>query len=119
MSTIAARSMSWRGSILRRSPSGLRGGRGSRRRQFQDTPNWEQYREVFEAILCSNGWDDVTAALQLVDPFLHASTRSAKLYDFAPDIQDAIELWVLRPHARLVKVISVWKSRGNPDDDSE
>ena len=28
----------WRGSILRRSPSGLRGSRDSRRRQFQDTP---------------------------------------------------------------------------------
>ena len=27
----------------------------------------------------------------LVDPF-HAPTRSAKLYDFAPDIQDAMEL---------------------------
>ena len=26
----------------------------------------EQYREVFEAIVCSNGWDDVTAALQLL-----------------------------------------------------
>ena len=48
-----------------------------------------------------------------VDPFLHAPTRSAKLYDFAPDIQDAMELQVLRPHARLVKVISVWNSRGS------
>ena len=28
--------------------------------------NWEQYREKFEAIVCSNGWDDVTAALQLL-----------------------------------------------------
>ena len=28
--------------------------------------NWEQYREVFEAIVCLNGWDDVTAALQLL-----------------------------------------------------
>ena len=28
--------------------------------------NWEQYREVFDAIVCSNGWDDVTAALQLL-----------------------------------------------------
>ena len=28
--------------------------------------SWEQqYRQVFEAIACSNGWDDVTAALQL------------------------------------------------------
>ena len=28
--------------------------------------NWDQYREVFEAIVCSNGWDEVTASLQLV-----------------------------------------------------
>ena len=27
---------------------------------------WDQYRQVFEAIVCSNGWDGVTAALQLV-----------------------------------------------------
>ena len=26
----------------------------------------DQYREVFEAIVCSNGWDEVTASLQLV-----------------------------------------------------
>ena len=26
----------------------------------------DQYRQVFEAIVCSNGWDGVTAALQLV-----------------------------------------------------
>ena len=37
MLTIAARSLSWRGVRLRQSPSGLRGGRDSRRRQFQDT----------------------------------------------------------------------------------
>ena len=45
-----------------------------RRSGFMSTPvprysgksNWEQYREVFEAIVCSNGWDDVTAALQLL-----------------------------------------------------
>ena len=28
--------------------------------------NWEQYREVFEAIARSNGWDDVTSSLQLL-----------------------------------------------------
>ena len=27
--------------------------------------SWDQYRHVFEAIVCSNGWDGVTAALQL------------------------------------------------------
>ena len=30
------------------------------------TSSWEQYQQVFEAIVCSNGWDDVTAALQLL-----------------------------------------------------
>ena len=28
--------------------------------------SWDQYRQVFEAIVCSNGWDGVTTALQLV-----------------------------------------------------
>ena len=48
--------------------------RPQRRSGFTSTPvprysgksNWEQYREVFEAIVCSIGWDDVTAALQLL-----------------------------------------------------
>ena len=48
--------------------------RATRQARFTSTPvprysgksNWEQYREIFEAIVCSNGWDDVTAALQLV-----------------------------------------------------
>ena len=48
--------------------------RPPRRSGFTSTPvprysgksNWEQYHEVFEAIVCSNGWDDVTAALQLL-----------------------------------------------------
>ena len=35
--------------------------------------------------------------------------RWARLNDFAPDIQDAMEVWVLRPHAILVKVISVYR----------
>ena len=44
------------------------------RPRFTSTPvpryaggsNWDQYREVFEAKVCSNGWDEVTASLQLV-----------------------------------------------------
>ena len=46
----------------------------TRRSEFTSTPvprysgksSWEQYRQVFEAIACSNGWDDVTMALQLL-----------------------------------------------------
>ena len=67
--TIAAQSLSWRGSRLRRSPSDLRGGWGSHRRRFQDIPGsriGNSSHKVLEAIVCSNGWDDVTAALQVL-----------------------------------------------------
>ena len=33
--------------------------------QFGGTTSWEQYRQVFDAIMRSNGWDNDTAALQL------------------------------------------------------
>ena len=33
---------------------------------FAGTTSWDQYRQVFEAIVSSNGWDDVMAALQLL-----------------------------------------------------
>ena len=34
--------------------------------RFVGVTSWEQYRQVFEAIVFSNGWDDATAALQLL-----------------------------------------------------
>ena len=34
--------------------------------RYSGKSNWEQYREVFEAIVRSNGWDDVMVALQLL-----------------------------------------------------
>ena len=34
--------------------------------KYSGKSNLEQYREIFEAIVCSNGWDDVTTALQLL-----------------------------------------------------
>ena len=37
--------------------------------------------------------------------------RSERLYDFKPDIQDAMELRVLRPSAELVKTMSVRDSQ--------
>ena len=68
----AARSLNSRGSILRHTPAVAL--RPPRRSGFTSTPvprysgksNWEQYREVFEAIIRLNGLDDVTAALQLL-----------------------------------------------------
>ena len=44
------------------------------------------------------------------DPF-HAPTRWTKLYEFAPDIQDAMDLRALGPHAIFVKVIYTLGSR--------
>ena len=34
--------------------------------RFGGTTSWEQYRQVFDTIVLSNGWDDATAALQLL-----------------------------------------------------
>ena len=34
--------------------------------RFAVTTSWEQYRQVFDAIVLSNGWNDATAALQLL-----------------------------------------------------
>ena len=34
--------------------------------RFGGTTSWEQYRQVFDAIVLSNGWDDATTALQLL-----------------------------------------------------
>ena len=34
--------------------------------QFGGMTSWEQYRQVFDAIVLSNGWDDATAVLQLL-----------------------------------------------------
>ena len=34
--------------------------------RYDGISDWDQYREVFEAIVISNGWNDLTAALQLL-----------------------------------------------------
>ena len=34
--------------------------------KFAGVTSWEQYCQVFDALVLSNGWDDATAALQLL-----------------------------------------------------
>ena len=34
--------------------------------KFAGATSWERYRQVFDTIVQSNGWDDATAALQLL-----------------------------------------------------
>ena len=45
--------------------------------RYSGKSDWEQIHAIFEAILCSNGWDDVTAALQLVSLWteMHSTWR--------------------------------------------
>ena len=42
--------------------------------RFDGTTSWEQYHQVFEAIVRSNGWDNDTAALQLFSHQGHGDT---------------------------------------------
>ena len=49
--------------------------------------NWEQYREIFEAIVCSNGWDDAAAALQLLS---HLDGDALNVALLVPESQRAV-----------------------------
>ena len=55
--------------------------------RFSGKSSWEQYRQVFEAIACLNGWDDVTTALQLLS---HLDGDALNVALLVPEFQ-----WVL------------------------
>ena len=52
--------------------------------KFSGKSNWEQYRQVFEPIVCLNGWDGVTAALQL---FSHLDGDALNVALLVPESQ--------------------------------
>ena len=56
--------------------------------RFGGTTSWEQYRQVFDAIVLSNGWDDATAALQLLSQF---GGRRAECGLVSADVSSDIE----------------------------
>ena len=45
---------------------------------FDGTTSWEQYHQVFEAIVRSNGWDNDTAALQLFSHLVPLARRLSR-----------------------------------------
>ena len=52
--------------------------------RFAGTTSWEHYRQAFDAIVLSNGWDDATVALQLLshlegDAFNVAPRRASRV----------------------------------------
>ena len=52
--------------------------------RYDGISDWDQYREVFEAIVASNGWDDLTAALQLI---AHLDGEALNVALLVPDNQ--------------------------------
>ena len=55
--------------------------------RYSGKSNWEQYRDIFEAIVCLNGWDDVTAALQLLS---HLDGDALNVARLVPESQRAV-----------------------------
>ena len=76
------------------------------RPRFTSTPvpryaggsNWDQYREVVEAIVCSNGWDEMTAALQLNAHLDGEALNVALLVPEAQRIRPGVLLKTLSAH---------------------
>ena len=64
-------------------PSGWSGFTSTPVPMFVEKTSWNQYRQVFEAIVSSNGWDGVTAALQPVS-HLKGDTLNVALLVPAP-----------------------------------
>ena len=60
--------------------------------------NLDQYREVFEAIVCSNGWDEMTAALQLIAHLDGEALNVALLVPEAQRRHPAVLLKTLSAH---------------------
>ena len=51
--------------------------------RFAGKTSWDQYHQVFQAIVCANGWDDSTTALQLLS-HLEGDALNVALLVLAP-----------------------------------
>ena len=99
------------------------------RPRFTSTPvpryaggsNWDQYREVFEAIVCSNGWDEMTAALQLIAHLDGEALNVALLVPEAQRIRPGVLLKTLSAHyaspGRLAKYKRQFERMTRPPGD--
>ena len=61
--------------------------------RFVGRSSWEQYRQVFEAIVRSNGWDDVTAALQLLS---HLDENALNVALLVPESQRVLPRFLVK-----------------------
>ena len=83
--------------------------------------NWDQYREVFEAIVCSNGSDEMTAALQLIAHLDGEALNVALLVPEAQRIRPGVLLKTLSAHyaspGRLAKYKRQFERMTRPPGD--
>ena len=56
--------------------------------RFAGMTSWEQYRQVFDAIAQSNGWDDATAALQILS---HREGDALNVALLIPEVRRAMQ----------------------------
>ena len=71
---------------------------------FNGSTSWEQYRQVFDAIVLSNGWGDATAALQLLSTG-RCLERGIISTDAPPSFQEGVDRW---PVCVLWWPVSAW-----------
>ena len=61
--------------------------------KFSGVTSWDQYRQVFDAIVRSNGWDDATGALQLLS---HLEVDALNVALLVPEAQRATRAGLVR-----------------------
>ena len=90
--------------------------------RYSGKSNWEQYREVFEAIVCSNGWDDVTATLQLLSHLDGDALNVALLVPESRRVKPGFLIKSLSEHYNAPGRLAEYKCQfqravGHPGDD--
>ena len=65
---------------------------------FAGKTSWDQYKQVFEAIVCFNVWDGVTAALQLVSHLEGDALNVALLVPASRRVMPGVLLDMLPEH---------------------
>ena len=78
--------------------------------RFACTTSWEQYWQVLDAIVLSNGWDDATAALQLLS-HLEGDALNVALLVPAPGERHEWDWWMRWPHIMARR--ADWRITGN------
>ena len=75
--------------------------------RYSGKSNWEQYREIFEAIVCSNGWDEVTAALQLLS---HLDGDALNVALLVPESQRVVPGFLIKSLSDHYNLWDAWRN---------